>query len=132
MLDWLASDNRDDRLTAFFLEGLKAAGGVLGGSIKIVTSDNPKCEVANGLLVEAPFQTATLTDPGGVHMDTQRYIEAAKRLKRTFSRYVQRLPDNVSQALYSDTIAAQIDKRGDEIDEIVNVFMEVIYDEMIK
>jgi len=131
-LDWLESGDQDERLTAFFLEGLKAAGGVLSTSIQIVPSDNPKCETANGFLVEAPFRTAALESPDSVHMDTQKYIEAAKRLKRTFSRYARKLSDNVSQALYSDDIAAKIDKQGDKINQIVSVFMEVVCDDMIK
>lgn len=132
MLDWLPSKDRDSRLTAFFSEGIKAAGGALHTSIKIVPSDDPKCEVATGLLVEMPSEAADSPEPDGIPMDTQKYIDAADTLKRTLCRYNRKLPGNVSQALNPDTIAAEIDKMSAGSDQIVNTFMEIIYNDMIK
>ena len=65
-------------------------------------------------------------------MDTQKYIDAADTLKRTLCRYNRKLPGNVSQALNPDTIAAEIDKMSAGSDQIVNTFMEIIYNDMIK
>lgn len=136
ILDWIKSvdQNENDshdkyyRLKGIFLGGVEAAGNTAASQMKleIVVGDNPKCEVAMGLLVERVSTASDSKIPVGVSMDTRKYIDGANRFAKMFARYFGGAP----QPLDTNTIAGQIHGHRDIIDQIVNVFMEIIYETM--
>lgn len=134
MLDWMESvdpndkGTRDGRLKNIFSEGVKAAGGTMTSHLQIIFDEKPKREVAKGLLVDWQPESHDFQGPANVAIDTLAYIDGAEKFIDVFGMYFGGVP----QTFNPDTIAAQLVQHTEMADQIVNVFMQIIYGDMTK
>ena len=131
ILKW--RNDEEEKIVELFKAGINAAGQAANFSVRIILSDDPKCEVARGLLEEIPFtrepnKTSVTTD-----MSVSKYINAAERFIEAFGNsFRSLLLGSESSLLDSDYITAAIHKKQSGINEIVNIFMETMYDEIVR
>lgn len=128
MLEWRGYGQ--PLLQSFFQEGLAAAGVQETFHVETTVSSSPKCEVAQGLLVDRPPESGPALDLPDISMDTAAFIDAAETFQTVFNGAFQSSkaagkPLCALQPINRDMLAAQIEKNSER--RIANVFMETIY-----
>lgn len=123
----------EEKIVEFFKAGIHTAGAAANVSVRIAPSQDPKCEVAKGLLEEMPFKRDPDTTPVITDMSVSKYITAAESFINAFDKSFHKLSSSSELPLLdSDHITAAIHKSQSDINEIVNIFMETMYDEIVK
>lgn len=135
MLDWMKTVDAEDsgtcngRLEAVFRSGIKAAGGTMTDNLQIITEPTfPKCEVARGLLVDWKTSSHKIHAPAKISMDTQKYLDGMENFKDVFGMFFGgelQIPDQ-------NMIAAQLNNHPEKANQIVDVFMQIIYEGMVR
>lgn len=130
MLEWRGYEFKF--LIDIFKAGVSEAGVQKNFAVEIEVSQNPKCEVARGLLVDQPLE-ATVSNSVDVQISTEKYLDAAEAFQKAFNTVFRNVKTKEgrrfwpfdSKRINRNSLAAQIEKEDNQ--EIVNVFMETIF-----
>lgn len=132
ILEWRGYS--EDYLAKAFCAGAEARGAKINSDIRIEISGDVKCEVARGLLICRPPESSKAMASAGAPLSTADYVRITEAFQTMFRQHFQRGSNGIAAPPEIDrnVLAARLESYESDKSQIINVMMEVIYENLAK